>query len=163
MQSCTIICTVFASICTLYISLPYGTCSWSSNIHFVSFVYCYFVMWWLYFIVFAVFKKYNNVLLDNFPENYMMTLEIVYRYYPVTIPSKMVEYITTPKSYKAVNQRILDLLITLIIRSKQQVKIIDLVSIIKQIIKDFDTNVVLKRFENGVCIDISILKLLYYG
>ena len=120
-------------------------------------------MWWLYFIVFAVFKKYNNVLLDNFPENYMMTLEIMYRYYPVTIPSKMVEYITTPMSYKAVNQRILELLVNSIIRSKQQVKIMDFVSIIKQIIKDFDTNVVLKKFENGEFIDISILKLLYYG
>ena len=99
--------------------------------------------------MFEVFKKYNNVLLDNFPENYMTSLEIIYQTYPVAIPSKMVEHITTPTSYKAVNHRILELLVHSMLNANNQEETIDFVIILKAIIKNFDQNAVLKKFDIG--------------
>ena len=101
------------------------------------------------FAAFAVFKKYSSVLLDKFPVNYMASLEVFNQIYPAIIPSETVEYITAPTSYKAVNQRILELLINLMMKSTTQDRILDLVCILSRIIGDFKNNAVLSRFENG--------------
>jgi len=112
--------------------------------------------------VFAVLKKYNSVILDNFPENYMMTLETINKLHKPPIPVGMVEYLTTPSCFKAVNQRILEVLINLMIRTNRQDIIITILSIIKKIIVDFDSNAVLKRFENGWSMLIKINRNLCY-
>ena len=104
----------------------------------------------LYFIVSAVFKKYSSVLLDNFPENYMASLEIMFQNCPTIVPSKVVEEITTPTSYIAVNERIFDLLLYNILVSKTQECTIDYVIILKKIVKDFNKNAVLIKFDNGM-------------
>ena len=102
--------------------------------------------------MFAVFKKYHSVLLDNFPENYMTSLEILYQTYPFTIPSKTIEYITAPASYKAVNQRILELLINLIMTTTNQDYILILITILERIVGTFKSNAVLKKFDGGKCV-----------
>ena len=108
--------------------------------------------------MFAVFKKYHSVLLDNFPENYMTSLEILYQTYPFTIPSKTIEYITAPASYKAVNQRILELLINLIMTSNKQDYFFTLVTILERIVGMFESNVVLKRFDDGMLVSKDIVR-----
>ena len=97
-------------------------------------------------------KKYSNVLLDNFPENYMASLEIMYQNCPTVIPSEVVEVITAPTSYLVVNERIFDLLLFKILNSWTQERTIDYVIILKKIVKDFNKNAVLKIFDNGMLI-----------
>ena len=108
----------------------------------------------LYFVVFGVFQKYSNVLLDNFPENYMTSLEIMSQHSP--IPSEVLETVTAPKSYIAVNKQIFDMLVHRILRSKTQVSTINSVLLLKKVIKDFNKNPILQKFDNGALI-VSIV------
>ena len=97
--------------------------------------------------MYGVFQKYSSVLLDNFPENYMTSLEIMSQHSP--IPCAMLETVTAPKSYVAVNKQIFDMLVHRILRSKTQVSTINSVLLLKKIIKDFNKNPVLLKFDNG--------------
>ena len=80
----------------------------------------------------------------------MTSLEIMCQRLPTVIPGSKVEYITAPTSYKAVNQRILEILAILMIKSKRQEEILSYFTILKKIIENFNKNAVMKRFENGM-------------
>lgn len=110
----------------------------------------------MYFIVFAALKKYSNVLLDNFPENYMTSLEIMCHNSPIAVPSDVIEAITAPTSYIVVNERIFDFLLYKILTSKTQMITIDYVIILKKIVIDFNKNAVLKKFDNGMLILVQM-------
>ena len=90
--------------------------------------------------------------MDNFPENYMTSLEIMCHNSPTAVPSDVIEAITAPTSYKAVNERIFDFLLNKILTSKSQMITIDYVIILKKVVKDFNKNAVLIKFDNGMLI-----------
>ena len=94
--------------------------------------------------------KYNNVLLDNFPENYMTSFEAVCQISPIAIPSSTIEYVTAPMSYRAVNQRILHLIITMMLKESREHFVMKIVAVVEGITGDFDKNVILKQFDDGM-------------
>ena len=100
--------------------------------------------------MFAVLKKYYNILLDKFPENYMTSFEAVCQIYRGPIPSRTIEYVTAPMSYRAVNQRILDLIIMIMLKESREHIVMKTVAVLEGIVGDFDTNIVLKQFDDGM-------------
>jgi len=99
-------------------------------------------------VAIAVLKKHYQLLLESLPDDYMVLLEHVNQKYPARIPSKIIEYITTPAKPREVNQRILDLLIGSIMNEVNPDAALGMIGILMEVTQ-IDSKKGCENFEDG--------------